>query len=65
MIGSMQLSREAIDELKKIYQEEYGEVLSDAEALEMGQRLLSLFQILYRPPPPTSHDSSSDTSSFS
>lgn len=47
----MQISREALDEFKKIYEEEFGEVISDAEALEMGQRLISLFEIIYRPLP--------------
>ncbi len=47
----MQLSRDAIEEFKAIYQEEYGIALSDAEAQEMGQRLLGLFQILARPLP--------------
>ncbi|MCL4873540.1 hypothetical protein KJ039_05620 [bacterium] len=47
----MQISHEDIEKLKKIYQEETGEILSDAEALEMGQRLLALFKIIYRPLP--------------
>lgn len=47
----MQLSRETIKEFKKIYEEEFGETISDAEALEMGQRLISLFEIIYRPLP--------------
>ena len=47
----MKLSREAIEEFKVIYQEEFEGVLSDAEAQEMGLRLLRLFQILYRPLP--------------
>lgn len=53
------LSQEAIEELKNIYQEEYGETLSDADALDLGQRLLRLFQIVYRPLPFDSHDSHS------
>ncbi len=53
----MQLSREAIEEFKAIYQEAYGIALSDAEAQDMGQRLLALFQILARPPPPHAHES--------
>ena len=44
----MQLSREAIEAFKAIYQDEYGIALSDAEAQDMGQRLLVLFQILAR-----------------
>ena len=57
---SMMLSRDAIEELKKIYQDECGTTLSDAEAQDMGQRLLALFQILARPlpahAPETPHD---------
>lgn len=49
------LSREAIEEFKKIYQEEFGRIITDAEALEMGQRLVNLFQILYRPLPDESN----------
>lgn len=47
----MKLSQDAIEELKNIYQEEYNKPLSDAEALEMGLRLLRLFEIIYRPIP--------------
>ena len=41
-----QLSREAIDEFKAIYQDEFGEVLSDDEAREIAMRLLRFFGIL-------------------
>ena len=41
-----QLSREAIDEFKVIYQEEFGEVLSDDEVQEIAMRLLRFFGIL-------------------
>jgi hypothetical protein len=41
-----QLSREAIDEFKAIYQEEFGEVLSDDEVQEIATRLLRFFGIL-------------------
>lgn len=50
----MQIDREDIEELKKIYTEDYGEALTDSEAMEMGQRLLNLFQVIYRPLPPDS-----------
>ena len=42
-----QLSREAIDEFKKIYQEEFNEVLSDDEVQEIAMRLLRFFGIIY------------------
>lgn len=45
------LSREAIEEFKKIYQEEFGKAISDAEAIEAGLRVLRLFQVIYRPIP--------------
>ena len=49
----MGLSKEAINEFKKIYREELGEEISDSEAQEMGESLLSLFKIIYRPIPKT------------
>jgi hypothetical protein len=41
-----QLSREAIDEFKAIYQEEFREMLSDDEVQEIAMRLLRFFGIL-------------------
>lgn len=41
-----QLSREAIEEFKTAYQEEFGEVLSDEEVREIAIRLLRFFGIL-------------------
>jgi hypothetical protein len=41
-----QLSREAIGSFKAIYQEEFGEVLSDAEVQEIAMRLLRFFGVL-------------------
>jgi hypothetical protein len=41
-----QLSRQAIDEFKAIYQEEFGEVLSDDEVREIAVLLLRFFGIL-------------------
>lgn len=41
-----QLSREAIDEFKAIYQDEFGELLSDAEVREIAIRLLRFFMVL-------------------
>ena len=43
------LSRAALDEFKRIYEEEFRKVLSDDEAEEMGQRLLHIFRILMMP----------------
>ena len=46
-----QLSRQAIDEFKAIYQEEFGRELSDDEVQEIALRLLRFFGILARPLP--------------
>lgn len=45
------LSREAIEEFKAIYQEEFGEHLSDNEVQEIAHRLLRFFGILNKPMP--------------
>lgn len=44
-----QLSQQAIDEFKYIYQEEFGQMLSDDEVQEIAVRLLHLFGILRQP----------------
>ena len=41
-----QLSREAIEEFKAIYREEFGQTLSDNEVQEIALRLLHFFGIL-------------------
>lgn len=41
------LSREAIEEFKAIYQDEFGETLSDDEVQEMAMRLLRFFGIMH------------------
>jgi len=41
-----QLSREAIEEFKAIYMEEFGETLTDDEVQEIATRLLRFFGIL-------------------
>ena len=47
----MGLSQEAINEFKKIYRRELGEEISDEKAQELGEDLISLFRIIYRPIP--------------
>lgn len=42
------MSKEAIDEFKKIYREEYGQELSDEEARKKAKQLLTLFKGTYR-----------------
>ena len=51
MTTPQQLSRQAIDEFKAIYKEEFGQDLSDDEAQEIALRLLRFFGILGQPLP--------------
>ncbi len=44
-----QLSREAIDDFKAIYKDEFGNELSDDEVQEVALRLLRLFGVLQTP----------------
>ena len=44
----MTLSDKSIKEYKKIFKEEYGQDLTDAEAREQGERLVGFFGILYK-----------------
>ncbi len=46
--NSMGLSKQAIREFKKIYYLEFGERISDKQALDMAEDLLSLFRIIGR-----------------
>jgi hypothetical protein len=45
------ISKEALEEYKKIYKKQFGEDVSDVEALAGANRLLSLMSIIYRPIP--------------
>lgn len=56
----MRLSKEAIEEFQEIYAEEFGETISDEEAQEIGENLISLFRIIYRPIPNTDKQSLKD-----
>ena len=49
MKTQQQLSREAIEGFRTIYQEEFGQTLSDDEVQEIAIRLLRFFGILTRP----------------
>ena len=46
-----QLSRQAMDDFKAIYREEFGQSLSDDAVQEIAIRLLRFFGILVRPSP--------------
>lgn len=43
------LSKQALDEFKEIWKKEYGEDISDADALERATNLLTMFDAVYRP----------------
>jgi len=45
----MSLSKEAIEEFKEIYRQEFGEEISDQKALELALNLLNLFKVIYKP----------------
>jgi hypothetical protein len=45
-----QLSREAIDSFKAIYQEEFGTILNDDEVQEIAMQLLRFFDVLTQKP---------------
>jgi hypothetical protein len=47
----MALSKEAIEEYKKIYKDKFGEDISDKEAREQGENLIALFRVICRPIP--------------
>ena len=45
----MEVTPQALEEFKRIYRKEFGEDISDDEALEMAQRVLTFFSLIYRP----------------
>lgn len=42
------LSKQAIEEYRKIFKEEFGQDITEAEAEEQGTRLLKFFEILIK-----------------
>jgi hypothetical protein len=46
-----QVSREAIDDFKQIYKDEFGVELTDDEVKELATQLLRFFGILHQPLP--------------
>jgi len=50
----MRISSEATEEFKKIYNEEFGDDLTDDQAQECALRFLRLFQLLLQPLPDNS-----------
>ena len=49
--GDVEISKESLEEFKKLYKEEFGKDLTDGEALEIAQRLLGFCLIVCRPLP--------------
>jgi hypothetical protein len=47
----MQLTDQDVAEFKQAYAEAFGETLNDAEAREMGARVLRLYELLAKPLP--------------
>jgi hypothetical protein len=47
----MSLSRQAIEEFREIYYQEFGEKISEQEAQELGEGLLFLFGLFLKPQP--------------
>jgi len=45
----MKVTPEALEEFKRIYRKEFGEDISDEQALEMAQRVLTFFSLIYGP----------------
>lgn len=45
------ISKTALGEFKEIYRKEYGEDISDDEAIDLALNLLGLFKCIYRPLP--------------
>lgn len=43
------LSKKAINEFGEIYLKEYGEKLSEGEAMEKATRFMNLFKVIYKP----------------
>lgn len=52
----MKLSHQAIKDFRKAYQADFGEDITDAEAEEIGIRLLTLLKIIYKPIPTNEKD---------
>lgn len=45
----MRISPEALEEFKRIYKQEYGKELSDAEAYDNASMMLRLIKAVYKP----------------
>lgn len=63
-VKNMEVTPEALEEFKRIYRKESGEEISDEEALEMAQRVLVFFSLIYRPLPSREDSSKSNNGDF-
>ena len=45
----MQLTKQQLDEFKKLYSQRFGEDLSDEQAAAKAAKLLGLLQMIYKP----------------
>ncbi len=46
---SEMISKEALEEFKKIWKDEFSEDISDQKALDLAINLLTIFNVIYRP----------------
>jgi hypothetical protein len=60
----MKPSEKTIEEFKKIYQEEFGETISDTQAYEKFLRLVNLLRIVLKEPSPNARNNTSLARSF-
>jgi hypothetical protein len=56
----MPIDQKAIDQLKRIHFEEFGEKLTNEEAWDMGLRLVNLFKTLAKNPNPAGSEGPMD-----
>jgi len=43
------MTKEAVEQFKKAYLKVHGVEIDDAKAIELGQSLLNMFKVIYRP----------------
>ena len=48
----MNLTDADIEDFRRAYREDFGEEVGVAEAREMAQRLMNLYELIAKPPPP-------------
>jgi hypothetical protein len=49
--GYMSLSKETIKNIQAVYFQDFGEQITEAEASELGERLIAFFKVIYPPTP--------------